>query len=64
MPNLTIDGKEYDIDSLKDSSKQALASLQYTQTELKRAQAHISVLKIAEATYANALKADLEKSEN
>mgnify|MGYP001430521100 CR=1 FL=1 len=63
MANLTIDGKDYDIDSLNETSKQALASLQYTQSELKRAQAHIAVLKIAEAAYVNLLKKDIEEPE-
>ena len=61
MANLTIDGKDYDIDSLNETSKQALASLQYTQSELKRAQAHIAVLKIAEAAYVNLLKKDIDE---
>tara|TARA_X000001036_G_C20018207_1_gene537478 strand:- start:25 stop:216 length:192 start_codon:yes stop_codon:yes gene_type:complete len=63
MANLTIDGKEYDIDSLNEDSKATLASLQFTQAELKRAQAQLAVLKTAEATYANALKAKLEGKE-
>tara|TARA_Y100001968_G_C19192660_1_gene635962 strand:- start:517 stop:708 length:192 start_codon:yes stop_codon:yes gene_type:complete len=63
MPNLTIDGKDYDIDSLSDSSKQTLASLQFTQSEVKRLQAQIAVLKTAESSYANALKKDVEKED-
>ena len=63
MANLTIDGKEYDVDSLNEDSKATLASLQFTQAELKRAQAQLAVLKTAEATYANALKAKLEGKE-
>ena len=64
MASLTIDGKDYDIDALEESSKKVLASLQYTQTEIKRAQAQLEMLKIAEAAYANALKKEVEKSED
>ena len=64
MANLTIDGKEYDINSLGESSKKVLASLTFTQSELKKAQAQIEILKIAEAAYASALKKEVEKSED
>ncbi len=63
MPNLTLDGKDYDIDSLSDSAKATLASLQFTQNELKRIQAQLAVFKTAEASYANDLKSKLENND-
>jgi len=63
MANLTIDGNEYDIDSLSESAKATLASLQFTQSELKRTQAQLAVLKTAEASYANDLKSKVENND-
>ena len=60
MANVNIDGKDYDVDSLSDNAKATLTSLQFTQSELKRLQANIAVLKTAEASYGNALKKELE----
>ncbi len=60
MPSVTIDGKEYDLDNLNDDAKANLASLQYTQGELKRLQAQTAVLKTAEAAYSKALNQQLE----
>ena len=55
MPNITINDKEYDLDSLSDDAKRNLASLQFTQSELKRLEAQIAVCKTAELAYGKAL---------
>ncbi len=60
MPTVTIDGKDYDLDNLNDEAKGNLASLQFTQSELKRLQAQIAILKTAESAYANALKKEID----
>ena len=60
MANVTIDGKEYDYDSLSDKAKATLSSIQYVQSELKRISAQASVLKTAESTYGKTLKQELE----
>lgn len=60
MANVTIDGKEYDYDSLSDKAKATLSSIQFVQSELKRISAQASVLKTAESTYGNTLKQELE----
>ena len=60
MANVTIDGKEYDYDSLSDKAKATLSSIQFVQSELKRLSAQASVLKTAEAAYGNNLKQELE----
>ena len=60
MANVTIDGKEYDYDSLSDKAKATLSSIQFVQSELKRISAQASVLKTAESTYGKTLKQELE----
>ena len=61
MANITIDGKEYDLDTISDEAKQQLASLQFTQNEIQRVTAQLAVYKTAASTYSNALKNELEK---
>ena len=61
MPNITIDGKEYDTEQI---SKEALAqanSLRFVQSELSKLQASIAVYKTAEAAYSTSLKQQLEQ---
>ena len=60
MATVTIDGKDYDLDSLSDKAKSSLASLQYVQNELKRLQSQIAVCKTAESSYAMQLKSEIE----
>jgi hypothetical protein len=59
MPNIVIDGKEYDDSSLNDEAKGAIASLQFTQNELKKLEGMIAVLKTAEVAYTRLLKEKL-----
>ena len=61
MPNITIDGKEYDLDTLSDEAKQQLSSLQYVQGEIKRLNANLAVFKTAAASYSIALKNEVDK---
>ena len=61
MANVTIDGKDYDLDTLSDEAKQQLSSLQYVQGEIKRLNASIAVCKTAAASYSLALKQEIEK---
>tara|TARA_E500000331_G_C17220248_1_gene697745 strand:+ start:327 stop:512 length:186 start_codon:yes stop_codon:yes gene_type:complete len=56
MPNITIDGKEYEDSSLNDEAKGAISSLQFTQNELKKLAGMTAVLKTAEAAYTKLLK--------
>ena len=60
MPNITIDGKEYDLDDLNENAKMQLANLQFVQAEIKRLEANLAVYKTAASTYSNALKNELE----
>ena len=60
MPNITIDGKEYDTDQLSDNAKQQLSSLQFVQSELRKLEAQTAVFKTAAASYSSALKQEIE----
>ena len=55
MPQVQINGKDYDLESLSDDAKKNLASLQFVQTELKRLEAKLAVFRTSEAAYARAL---------
>tara|TARA_B100000579_G_C22074642_1_gene507420 strand:- start:157 stop:342 length:186 start_codon:yes stop_codon:yes gene_type:complete len=56
MPNLTIDGKEYDIDSLSEDAKAQLVSLQFVQSEIQRLESQLAVYKTSQQAYQVALK--------
>ena len=55
MPNITIDGKEYDIDELSEEAKAQVASLNYVDQELSRLTANVAALQTARNTYGRAL---------
>ena len=59
MPQVTIDGKEYDFDSLSEKAKANLISLQFVQAELKKFEAQIAVHKTAERAYSQELGQEL-----
>ena len=59
MANVTIDGKDYDLDDLSDKAKEQLASLQFVQSEMQRLEAQLSVFKTAASAYSMALKNEL-----
>jgi len=61
MPNITIDGKDYDLEALSDESKAQLVSLQFVDAELRRLQAQSAALQTARIAYSRALKQLLEE---
>ncbi len=63
MATITIDGKEYDVDTLSDETKAQLGSLQYVDSELARLQAQAATLQTARIAYGRALKQILEEGE-
>ena len=62
MPTITIDGKEYDSESLSAESKAQLASLQVTDAEIQRLQTQLAIFQTARSAYAAGLKASLSDS--
>ncbi len=59
MPNITIDNKHYDLDTLSDEAKAQLASIQFVDSELARLQAQAAALQTARMAYSKALQAAL-----
>ena len=59
MNQVTIDGIQYDLDTLSDVAKQQLINLQVTDGEIARLQTQLSIANTARATYASALKSVL-----
>jgi len=55
MANITIDGKEYDIDELSDEAKAQVASINFVDQELARLTAAIAAMQTARNTYGRAL---------
>ncbi len=56
MAIITIDGKQYDTDTLSDQTKTQLVNLQFVDNELRRLQAQAAVLETARQVYVRALK--------
>ena len=56
MPTITIDGKNYDLDTLSDDAKAQLASIQFVDAELLRLQAQAAALQTARMAYSKALQ--------
>ena len=59
MPNITVDNKEYDFDTLSPEAKAQVASMQFVDAELSRLAAQTAVLQTARIAYGNALQAAL-----
>lgn len=59
MTTITIDGKEYEFESLSDKAKAQLSSMQFVDSELARLQAKASVLQTARMAYSKELQNEL-----
>jgi hypothetical protein len=55
MTQITIDNKQYELESLSDDAKAQLASIQFVDSELVRLQAKAAALQTARMAYAKAL---------
>jgi hypothetical protein len=55
MTTITIDNKDYDLDTLSDDAKAQLQSLQFCDAELQRLSAKTALTQTARIAYANAL---------
>lgn len=62
MPNINIDGKDYDLDQLSEEARSQLASLQFVDNELQRLNAQSAVLQTARMAYSKALNDALPKT--
>ena len=59
MPNITVNNRDYDFDSLPAEAKAQIGSLQFVDAELARLAAQTAVLQTARIAYGNALTAAL-----
>lgn len=56
MANITIDGKEYDFNTLSEEAKKQLASLRVVDAEIQRLQAQLGIAATARSVHAELLK--------
>ncbi len=63
MANITIDGKEYDLETLSQETKGQLAALQQCDQKINSLNMDIAMAQTARMAYANELKRLLEASE-
>lgn len=59
MTIITIDNKQYELESLSDDAKSQLASIQFVDSELARLQTKAAALQTARMAYSKALQAAL-----
>lgn len=58
---VTVDGKEYDPDTMSDNAKRLISNIQYTDAELARLRLANAAMQTARQSYVGALKRELEK---
>jgi len=63
MATITIDGKEYDLETLSDAAKGQLQSVQVVDRKIADVQAELAILQTARNAYVNGLKAELPADE-
>lgn len=63
MPKITVDNVEYNTEDLSDNGKAQLASLQFLEVQLGKLRSEIAVYQTAKNAYLQALKVELEKTE-
>ena len=61
MPNVTINGREYDLDKLSEEAKSQLGNIAGVDEELRRLQRQVAIYQTARNAYANALQLALPK---
>ena len=59
MAKVTIDGVDYDSETMTQDSRQKLEMLMMTEQKIRQLQAEVAMMQTARQTYANALKASL-----
>ena len=59
MAKVTIDGVDYDTDTMSQESRQQLEMLTMTEQKIRQLKAEVVMMQTARQAYANALKASL-----
>ena len=62
MTTITIDDKQYDLDTLSEEAKAQLISIQFVDQELQRVNAQAAVLQTARVAYSKALNDALNEA--
>ena len=62
MPNIKINGLQYNTEDLTEKGKAQLASLQFLEVQMQKIRQEIGVYQTAEAVYRASLKAEIEKA--
>jgi len=62
MAKVTIDGVDYDTDTMSQDSRQKLEMLMMTEQKIRQLQAEVAMMQTARQAYAGALKASLVPS--
>ena len=57
--NITIDGKEYDLDQFSEAAKSQLTNVRVTDQEIARLQQQLAIAQTARQAYAQALQGEL-----
>ena len=61
MPNITVDGVEYNTEDLSENGKAQLASLQFLEVQMNKIQSELAVYQTARNVYTRALQEELEE---
>lgn len=61
MAKITIDGKEYDTETLSDDARANIQNVQYCEEKMSELRREMAVLQTARNAYAQALKGALPK---
>ena len=64
MAKIKIDDVEYDTDDMSDNAKAQVASLQFNEAHMNRLRNELAIADTAKIAYVNALKRELENSED
>ena len=60
MPQIKVDGIEYNTEDLSDNGKAQLASLQFLEVQMNKLMSEIAIYQTARNSYVAELKAELE----
>lgn len=60
MPTITIDGTKYNLDSLSQSARDTIASLQFVEEQIQQKRNEWAIADTARMAYAAALKRDVK----
>lgn len=58
---ITIDGTQYDLDSLSQAARNTIASLQFVEEQIQQKQNEWAIADTARMAYANALKREAKR---